>query len=45
MRGCDDCGAADGFGRGGNVIDGAVSDRAAAAAAGVDSVCSGLFIP
>ena len=45
MRGCDDCGVADGLGRGGNVIDGAVSDRGAAAAAGVDSVCSGVFMP
>ena len=45
IRGCDDCGVADGLGRGGNVIDGAVSDRGAAAAAGVDSVCSGVLMP
>lgn len=44
MRGCDDCGAADGFGRAGNVIDDVVLGRGGVMVADVDSVCSGALI-
>lgn len=46
MRGCDDCGAVDGFGRVGNVIDDVVLvlGRGGVMVADVDSVCSGALI-
>lgn len=44
MRGCDDCGAVDGFGRAGNVIDDVVLGRGGVMVADVDSVCSGALI-
>ena len=44
MRGCDDCGAADGFGRVGNVIDDAVPGRGGVMVTDVDSVRSGVLI-
>lgn len=44
MRGCDDCGAADGFGRVGNVIDDVVPGRGGVIVTDVDSVRSGVLI-
>ena len=44
MRGCDDCGAADGFGRVGNVIDDVVPGRGGVIVTDADSVRSGVLI-
>lgn len=44
MRGCDDCGVADGFGRVGNVIDDVVPGRGGVMVTDVDSVRSGVLI-
>lgn len=44
MCGCDDCGAADGFGRVGNVIDDVVPGRGGVMVTDVDSVRSGVLI-